>query len=76
MSDTPEQIAAEMAAIREAIATGAKRVVTKSAGSTKEVEYPSFQDLKARLDFLTSLQVRPAAGRSVRVGIARFSRGW
>ncbi|WP_449255179.1 phage head-tail joining protein [Bosea sp. (in: a-proteobacteria)] len=75
MSDTPEQIAAEIGAIREAIATGARRVVTRTAGSTKEVEYPSFDDLKKRLDFLTGLQQAPAAGRNVRVSFARFSRG-
>ncbi len=74
MSDTPDQIAAEIAAIREAIATGAKRVLTRTGGSTKEVEYPSFADLKARLDFLTGLQ-QPSRS-TIRVGVARFSRGW
>ena len=42
----------EIAAIREAIAIGARKIVTQTNGVRNEVEYPSFKDLKDRLDFL------------------------
>jgi hypothetical protein len=65
-------IAEEIAAIREAIASGAKRIRTKTNGVEREVEYPSFEDLKKRLDYLESLNA--GAGRS-RVSLSFFSKG-
>lgn len=65
-------IADEIAAIREAIASGARKIRTKTNGVEREVEYPSFDDLKKRLDYLQSLNA--GAGRS-RVSLASFSKG-
>ena len=42
----------EIAAIREAIATGAKKIRFKDGSVEKEVDYPSFNDLLARLAWL------------------------
>lgn len=42
----------EIAAIREAITAGVKVVETRDGGVVKRTEYPSFADLKARLDWL------------------------
>ena len=50
----------EIAALRAAISSGVRRVVTQTGGVRKEVEYPSFADLKARLDWLEGMK----AGRS------------
>lgn len=44
----------EIAALRAAIAAGVRRVVTQTNGVRKEVEYPSFDDLKRRLEWLES----------------------
>lgn len=49
----------EIAAIREAISAGVRRVVTQTNGVRKEVEYPSFRDLKDRLDFLEGRTDKP-----------------
>lgn len=42
----------EIAAIREAITAGVKVVETRHAGVVKRIEYPSFKDLKDRLEWL------------------------
>ncbi|WP_336801797.1 phage head-tail joining protein [Kaistia sp. MMO-174] len=65
-------IADEIAAIREAIASGARKIRTKTNGVEREVEYPSFDDLKKRLEYLEGLNA--GAGRS-RVSLASFSKG-
>ncbi|MFI5411305.1 phage head-tail joining protein [Kaistia sp. UC242_56] len=65
-------IADEIAAIREAIASGAKKIRTKTNGVEREVEYPSFDDLRKRLDYLEGLNA--GTGRS-RVSLASFSKG-
>ncbi|WEK50320.1 MAG: hypothetical protein P0Y66_22200 [Candidatus Kaistia colombiensis] len=64
-------IADEIAAIREAIASGAKRVRTRTNGVEREVEYPTFDDLRKRLEYLQGIE---AGGRS-RVTLASFSKG-
>lgn len=48
----PVILAAEIAALREAISAGVKKVVTQTNGVRKEVEYPSFDDMKKRYDWL------------------------
>ena len=65
----------EIAAIREAIASGAKKVKFRSGTVEKEVEYPSFDDMRARLNFLEQ-RAELAGGRArPRVGLAMFGRG-
>jgi|GEM_PF-1671574 len=54
----------EIAALRRAIVAGVKRVVTQTGGVRKEVEYPSFEDMKARLDWLEA-----QAGKKQRRGV-------
>lgn len=48
---TPDQ-AAEIAALKSAIASGVKRVVTQNAGVRKEVEYQSLADMRKALEWL------------------------
>ena len=64
---------AEMIALRKAIATGARRVTYDNG---RNVEYDSFEKLKARLSFLENLQ-NPAGAysRAPTAGFARFDRG-
>jgi hypothetical protein len=63
--------AEEIAAIREAIASGARRVRFRSNGVEKEVEYFSFKDMQERLNFLQGLD----GTKRPRVGLATFSKG-
>lgn len=42
----------EIAVLREAIALGVRRVVTQTNGVRKEVEYPSFDDMRRRIEWL------------------------
>lgn len=51
-----DEIDIEIAAIRAAIATGVKKVVTQTNGVRKETEFPSFNDMKARYDWLCRLK--------------------
>jgi hypothetical protein len=67
MSNIDEQIAA----LEEAIATGVRKVVTQTNGVRKEVEYPSFADMKARLNWL----YRKKNGGRPGVTLATFGRG-
>ena len=46
----------EIAALREAIASGALKVRSRVNGVEKEVAYASYDDLRKRLDFLRGLQ--------------------
>lgn len=55
---------AEIAALRQAIASGVRRVVTQTNGVRKEVEYPSFADMKARYEWLCRMNGN-AGGRNV-----------
>jgi hypothetical protein len=57
------QYDAEIDALRQAIAAGVRRVVTQTNGVRKEVEYPSFADMKARYDWLCRLN--GGGGRNV-----------
>lgn len=59
----------EIASLRAAITSGVRKVVTQTGTVRKEVEYPSFADMKARLDWLERQQL--AAGRT-RVTLASF----
>lgn len=61
----------EIAAIRAAISSGIKRVVTQTNGVRKEVEYPSFDDLRKRLAWLES-QLPPTHPPRRRVTLASF----
>jgi hypothetical protein len=65
----PPDIDDEIAALHAAISSGVKRVVTQTNGVRKEVEYPSFADLKARYDWL--LRQKAGAGRR-RITLASF----
>lgn len=60
----------EIAAIRAAITSGARKVVTQTNGVRKEVEYPSFADLLARLRWLEAQC--PAAVVKTRLTLAQF----
>ena len=66
------QIDDEIAALREAITAGVKRVLIKQGGVTKEVEYPSFDDLRNRLRWLEG---QAAPTRPPVAGFAGFRRG-
>lgn len=66
------QIDDEIAAIREAIATGARKIRFKDGSVEKEVDFPSFADLRARLEFLEGLKATEATGRRPRVVLASF----
>lgn len=67
MSNIDDQIAA----LEEAISAGVRKVVTQTNGVRKEVEYPSFADMKARLDWL----YRKKRGGRAGVTLATFGRG-
>lgn len=56
-------IADEIAAIREAIATGAKKIRFKDGSVEKEIDYPSFKDLLDRLAWLEAQQMAQTTGR-------------
>lgn len=60
----------EIAALRAAITGGVKKVVTQTNGVRKEVEYPSFDDMKKRLDWLDGQ--RPTALSRRRITLASF----
>ena len=51
-TDNSEQIAA----LRDAIATGARRVVFHSGGTRREVEYHSLKDMREALEWLEQQQ--------------------
>ena len=59
----------ESAGLRAAITSGGRKVVTQTGGVRKEVEYPSFADMKARLDWLERQQ---SGGSRTRVTLASF----
>ncbi|RRY08813.1 phage head-tail joining protein [Brucella anthropi] len=61
----------EIAAIREAITLGVKVVETRTNGVVKRTEYPSFADLKARLDWLEG-EKSALSGRRRRGILAAF----
>lgn len=46
------EIEAQIAAIREAMASGAKRIVFTSGGTRREIEYQSFKDMREQLAWL------------------------
>jgi len=67
---------AEIAAIREAISSGVRRVRTRSPnGVEREVEYPTFDDLKKRLDWLSGKEAALSPVRPSRASVVSFSRG-
>jgi hypothetical protein len=55
----------EIAALRAAVVSGVKKVTTRTNGVLKEVEYPSFADLKTRLDWLEGQKAGPNKRRGV-----------
>lgn len=65
----------EIAALREAYTSGARRVVFMDGSVRKEVEYPSGDDLKRRLDNLLAEKAGQTGGRS-RASVASFGSGW
>ena len=54
----------ELQALKLAIASGVKKVVTQTGGTRKEVEYPSFDDMRRRLEWLEGQQENGAAPRT------------
>jgi hypothetical protein len=75
---TQDEIAnrqAEIAALREAIAAGALRVMFRNGTTIKEVNYASIDDLWKRYNILTGLLNSDIGGRYPRVGLATFTRG-
>lgn len=58
----------EIAALRAAIVSGVRRVVTQTSGVRKEVEYPSFRDMKDRLDWLEAQKAGSGRRRGVLAG--------
>ena len=63
--DNSEQIAA----IREALAMGARKVVFHSGGTRREIEYPSMKDM---LDALERLKVQQTPRNSMTYGAFRL----
>ena len=57
----------EIAAIKAAIAQGARKVVFRSGGTHREVEYHSLKDMR---DYLSSLEAKNGTRR--RVTLAAF----
>lgn len=60
-----------IAALEEAIALGARRVVTKTAGVTEETEFHSLREMREALAALKAQQAN-ASGRRSRVILAQF----
>lgn len=50
-----------IAALREAIADGARKVVIQSAGARREIEYHSLKDMREALQWLEAQQNPTAA---------------
>ena len=63
--DNSEQIAA----IREALAMGARKVVFHSGGTRREIEYPSMKDM---LDALERLKAQQTPRNSMTYGAFRL----
>ncbi len=61
----------QIADLEAAIAAGVRKVVTQTNGVRKEVEYPSYADMKARLAWL----YRRKNGGRPGVTLATFGRG-
>lgn len=68
-------IAEEIAAVREALASGVLRVRTRTNGVEKEVQYPSAADLLERLGYLERQQAIETGRKLPRVGLGVFHRG-
>lgn len=64
----------QIAALEEAIAAGVLKVRTRSGEDEKEVTYPSFTDLIARLNWLKRKRAI-AAGTDISVTLGSFDRG-
>lgn len=65
----------EIAAIREAIGSGALEVESIVNGVKKRVKYPSFDELRRRLAFLESEAAKAAGVKPSRASLATFSKG-
>lgn len=68
--DNSEQVAA----LREAIATGARRIVFHSGGTRREVEYHSLKDMREALSWLEGQQTPRASFSKLAFRIGRWSR--
>lgn len=67
---------AEIAALTEAIASGALEVETIANGVKKRVKYSSFDDLRRRLAFIQTEAAKIAGTPPLpRVALATFSKG-
>lgn len=64
----------QIAALEEAIAAGVLKVRTKSGEGEKEVTYPSFTDLLARLNWLKRKKARDE-GTEITSTVGVFDRG-
>jgi hypothetical protein len=69
-SETAAQVEDEIAALREAIASGVHRVMTQTGTNRKEVEYPTFDEMRKRLDWLEGKSdVSPRGPRVILAGL-------
>ena len=58
----------EILGLKQAIASGVKKVVTQTAGVRKEVEYPSFDDMRKRLEWLEGQEATVPRTRVILAG--------
>ncbi len=64
------QVQDEIAALKEAIASGVRRVMTQTGTNRKEVEYPTFDEMRKRLDWLEGKSdVTPRGPRVILAGL-------
>ena len=59
----------ELLALKQAIASGVKKVATQTAGVRKEVEYPSFDDMRKRLEWLEGQEATVPRTRVILAGL-------
>ncbi len=69
-TESAAQVQDEIAALKEAIASGVRRVMTQTGTNRKEVEYPTFDEMRKRLDWLEGKsEVTPRGPRVILAGL-------
>jgi hypothetical protein len=69
-AESAAQVLDEIAALKEAIASGVRRVMTQTGTNRKEVEYPTFDEMRKRLDWLEGKsEVMPRGPRVILAGL-------
>jgi hypothetical protein len=69
-AESAAQVQDEIAALKEAIASGVRRVMTQTGTNRKEVEYPTFDEMRKRLDWLEGKSdVTPRGPRVILAGL-------